>query len=156
MPILFKKFEGVNHLKTFAIMILCLCVIITMNYNFRIVIVSGDSMIPTLKSGQLVIIRKHVDSFESGDIVVFHHQDELMIKRVIALPGDQVILDSSGIYINGIHIKPYNYSGEPTVISLNEDDVFVIGDNYDNSIDSRIIGPISIGDVIGVVLRKTI
>ena len=91
--------------------------------------VSGPSMMPTFQDGEYVFSTKVSDNteFQKGDIVVFQHSDTLLIKRIYGLPGTTTEADPS--------------KGIPSV-TLSENQYYVIGDNYENSMDSRSFGPI--------------
>lgn len=120
--------------------------------------VDGTSMLPTLEDGEYVLVNKMVmrfGSLEHGDIVVFHFPRDLgqdYIKRVIGLPGDHVRVFHGKLYINGEEIaEPYtaapaNYNGS---WDIPEGNIFVLGDNRNNSSDSHQWGPVSIDNVIG-------
>ena len=130
-------------------------------------VVDGDSMLPTLNDKDNLIVDKLTYRFKDPqrfDIIVFpfqYQEDTYYIKRIIGLPGETVQIDENGkIYINGEVlsesygrevIKP-EYIGvawEPVV--LGEDEYFVMGDNRNNSSDSRspIVGNIHRDDIIG-------
>ncbi len=113
--------------------------------------VSGSSMEPTLSSGDSLIVDKISYRFkdpERFDIIVFpflYQEDTYYIKRIIGLPGETVRIDDDGnIYING-QILEENYGKERILdpgiareeITLGEDEYFVLGDNRNNSSDSR-------------------
>lgn len=98
---------------------------------------------------------------QRGDIVVLHppvEQGKPYIKRVIGLPGERLAIHDGGVYINDERLdEPYlngistswagSFGTQEMVIP--EGDVFVMGDNRNNSTDSRIFGPISIDRIIG-------
>ena len=120
--------------------------------------VDGFSMRPTLDDGEFVLVSKlsyRFGEFKRGDIVVFHfplNPDEELIKRVIGLPGDHVRVDGSQLYLNGelmsegyIAEAPL-YSGEWTVA---EGYLFVLGDNRNNSNDSKDWGMLPQENVVG-------
>jgi signal peptidase I len=127
--------------------------------------VSGSSMEPTLHHGDQLILDKlsyHFSEPERFDIIVFPFQYEektYYVKRIIGLPGETVQIDLSGnIYINGeileedYGLEPINFPGlaqEP--ITLGEDEYFVLGDNRNNSSDSRdpSVGNIKRDDIMG-------
>lgn len=129
--------------------------------------VSGESMSPTLSSGDNLIVDKITYRFRDPqrfDIIVFpfqYKQDTFYIKRIIGLPGETVQLDENGkIYING-EVLDENYGKEVILpenigiaiqpVTLGEDEYFVMGDNRNNSMDSRteIVGNIHRDDIIG-------
>jgi signal peptidase I len=120
--------------------------------------VLGQSMEPTLHSAQRVVIEKITYRFHGprrGDIVVIDspHQSEMLIKRVVGLPGETVEVRGGRVYVDGElleepwMVKPGggNY-GPRTVPPLH---VFVLGDNRGASNDSRSFGPVAIEDIVG-------
>ena len=122
------------------------------------ILVSGRSMVPTLGSGQLAWVNKlayRLGEPKRGDIVVFRfpldpQQD--LIKRVIGLPGDRLAMRDGRLSINGRAIpEAYiaaapDYSGEWVVPPGN---IFVLGDNRNDSKDSHQWGLLPIENVIG-------
>lgn len=130
--------------------------------------VSGDSMNDTLHSGDSLWIDKISYRFhdpERYDIVVFPYGDDgetYYIKRIIGLPGETVYIDEDGvIYINGEALESDHYGKEiieevhrgiaVEPVILGEDEYFVMGDNRNNSRDSRIsdVGNIHKDEFIG-------
>ena len=129
-------------------------------------IVSGQSMDDTLHDGNYLIVNKLAYKFgepEHGDIIVFdsgQEEHELWIKRVIGLPGDVIKTDGRTLYINNAKAsEPYIKKGtvaqgEMKTWIVPEGAVFVMGDNRNNSTDSRIIGCVEDDPVVGkAVLR---
>jgi signal peptidase I len=124
--------------------------------------VYGQSMEPNLHSDQRLVVEKisysswlHIRSPQRGDVVVIHVQgsDELLIKRVIGLPGDQVEMRNGRVFINRVPLKePYvalPASGDYGPVDVPPLHVFVLGDNRDFSNDSRAFGPVAMKDVVG-------
>ena len=125
--------------------------------------ISGDSMSPTLEHDEIVVLLK-TKKFERGDLIGFYYQGKILLKRVIALPGDEVAIDADGnVYVNG------NLLEEPYVTELGLGDCdlefpfkvpgtsyFVLGDRRSNSVDSRnsVIGAVSRDDIIGKVFIR--
>lgn len=125
--------------------------------------ISGDSMSPTLEHDEIVILLK-TKEFQRGDLIGFYYQGKILLKRVIALPEDEVLIDGDGnVYVNGELLD------EPYVSDrgLGDCDLefpykvpgtgyFVMGDRRSNSVDSRnsVIGAISRDDIIGKVFLR--
>ena len=105
----------------------------------------GQSMNATLVSGELVVSLKGAD-FETGDIIAFYYNNNVLVKRVIANSGDWVDIDLDGnVYVNQQLIdEPYlngnKAYGEPNIdfpYQVPDERVFVLGDNRAVSVDSR-------------------
>lgn len=120
--------------------------------------VDGDSMDPTLVSGEYVIVSRlsyRLSTAQRGDIIVFHFPrdpKEEYIKRIIGLPGDEVEIKGGQVYINGklleesyLDVK-MNYIGTWRVPA---GQLFVLGDNRNNSSDSHDWGTVPMDYVVG-------
>ena len=130
--------------------------------------VDGSSMNPTLEDKDNLWVDKLSYTFgdpKRFDVVIFNYdEDTTYVKRIIGLPGETVRIDQNGnIYINGKLLKE-NYGKETMLnngragsdVYLGSDEYFVLGDNRNNSIDSRWsdVGNVSREDIVGkVVLR---
>ncbi|MFJ7829208.1 signal peptidase I [Peribacillus sp. NPDC046944] len=140
-------------------------------YIFAPIVVDGESMMPTLQDHERIVLTKFgtsIGSIDRFDIVVFHAtEDKDYIKRVIGLPGDHIEYKDDTLYINGKkYDEPYldeykeEMGGEPLTgsfkleevsgsMTVPDDHLFVMGDNRQNSLDSREIGPVSIEEIVG-------
>ncbi|HPT68728.1 MAG TPA: signal peptidase I [Syntrophomonas sp.] len=112
-------------------------------------IIPSESMVPTLKVGDRVMVNKFIYYFKEpqrGDVIVFHPPEVLnskddYIKRVIGLPGEKVEMKDNKVYIDGKPLvepylaEPVNYTFGPVVVP--EDSLLVLGDNRNNSFDSH-------------------
>lgn len=123
--------------------------------------VESISMLPTLSEGDFVFVNKlayRLGEAQRGDVIVFRYppdpeREPPYIKRVIGLPGDHLAIDGGQIYLNG-ELLQERYLNE----ALNQRDgewqvperaLFVMGDNRNNSSDSRAWGSVPLGNVIG-------
>lgn len=154
-----------EFLKDFIIYVsIAVVVILTIKYVFSLEQVVGPSMEPNYKSGDLLFLNKITYRFKEPrlfDVVVIANDDtKYMIKRIIGLPGDTIEYKDNKLYINGEITKEYfNISGVTKDFSLEQFDYevipdgyyFVLGDNRENSKDSRTYGLISRKDIIGKV-----
>lgn len=119
-------------------------------------------MAPTYHPWQLAVISKQSYDLETGNVIAFRCDslNAVLIKRIVACPGDTIQIKNNILYVNGIAAQEasiyysIDYAGiaqEP--ITLSSDEYFVLGDNLENSIDSRYteIGCIKKGDILGIV-----
>lgn len=164
-----KSKEVFSWVKAIGIAIILAFLIRT--YIFAPIVVDGESMMPTLQDHERIVLTKFgtsIDSIDRFDIVVFHAtEDKDYIKRVIGLPGDHIEYKDDTLYINGKkYDEPYleEYkelmAGEPLTgsfkleevsgsMTVPENQLFVMGDNRQNSLDSREIGPVSVDEIVG-------
>ncbi|MGE7605078.1 signal peptidase I [Peribacillus frigoritolerans] len=165
-----KRKEVFSWIK--AILIAVILAFLIRTYIFAPIVVDGESMMPTLQDHERIVLTKFgtsIDNIDRFDIVVFHATvDKDYIKRVIGLPGDHIEYKDDTLYINGKAYKePYldKYknqmaSGVPLTESFKleditgsmtvpEDQLFLMGDNRQNSLDSREIGTISVDEIVG-------
>lgn len=128
--------------------------------------IPSTSMLPTLEIGDRLLIEKvsyKINGISRGDIVVFHappasRMEEVMIKRVIGLPGDTVSIKKGIVYINGTPLEePYELEKpreDFKPFKVPERSFFVLGDNRNNSFDSRFWGVVPEDLVIGKALAR--
>ena len=123
----------------------------------------GKSMSGTLDSGDIVVSVKS-SGLETGNIIAFYYNNNILVKRVIAKPGDWVDMDQDGnVYVNNILLEePYldeKAYGETDVefpYQVPEGKVFVMGDNRSVSIDSRntSIGCVAEEQIVGKIVFR--
>lgn len=131
-----------------------LIVMILNGFFISIAQVDGHSMEPTFCSNDTVII-EYTTSYDRDDILILRNDDSFLIKRVVGLPGDSLLVSNSGVYINGHLIE----SNLPAItifynLTIPEGSYYVLGDNRDNSMDSRVFGLVDSEDVLGEVLLR--
>lgn len=163
--------EGMEWIKAIAIGLIVFAFIRT--FFFSNYVVEGESMEPTLETGNKLIVNKmgsQLGELNRFDVIVFHHNKEKdFVKRVIGLPGDSVEYHNDELYINGEKVnEPYldKYRKEAFGTMLTGDFdlmevagaetvpegmVFVLGDNRAKSWDSRHYGFVSMEQIVGKV-----
>lgn len=139
--------------------IIIIVVVLIRTFIITPVRVDGDSMHPTLLDGEILLLKKYDKKFERFDIVVFEYDSSKLVKRIIGLPGDKVEYKNNTLYINNEiieevfldeDVKTSNFSlTQLELEQIPEDHYFVIGDNRNNSTDSRIIGPVHKKNILG-------
>jgi signal peptidase I len=146
---------ALDILETLALAVVLFLGINTVSARVR---VDGFSMIPTLENGEFVLVSKvdyRFSDVERGDIIVFHFPmdpEQELIKRVIGLPGDVVNVQNGQVSVNGQTLsEPYiaaapAYSGEWIVP---DNQLFVLGDNRNDSSDSHSWGFLPFEKVVG-------
>jgi signal peptidase I len=143
-------------IETIALTLLIFLVIRFAAQSFR---VDGESMEPGLHTDEFVLVDKMSYTFQSpqrGDVIVFHYPLDTrkdFIKRIIGLPGDTIRITSTGVLVDGQALHepyishPFNFGSNTW--KLGPDQFFVMGDNRDNSLDSRSWGPLDRNYIIG-------
>ena len=123
---------------------------------YRPFVVSGLSMSPTFSDGQIIIAKVRPHDIARGDVVVFHHDGETMVKRVTYLPGDTIerFWFAGEWQLPGTQkmfhsVAKMSYPKQKFVVP--EGSLYVLGDNPYGSVDSRTYGVIPARDVMAVV-----
>lgn len=154
----FKSF--IKELIPYVVIILV--VILIRTFIVTPVQVRGSSMEPTLKNKQILILKKYDKSYKRFDIVVLKHGRDKLIKRIIGLPGESIEYKNNKLYVDGKEVKEtFKINTDTRDFSFDElfgigikvpsDCYFVMGDNRNNSTDSRVIGFINKKDIEGTI-----
>lgn len=123
--------------------------------------VENISMKPTLHEGQFILVNKlayRIGEFQRGDVVVFHYPrnpQEDYIKRLIGLPGDRVTVQGGQVFVNEQLLEEPYISGPPAYSNtwiVPEAQLFVLGDNRNQSSDSHSWGFVPVENVVGKAL----
>lgn len=142
-------------------LIIIIVVILVRSFIITPVRVNGESMYPTLKGNEIMLLNR-LGTIDRFDIVVLQiaEEDDYLIKRVIGLPGDTIEIRKDKIYINGKKLdENYGYLDPLMVekgssitmhaLTLKDDEYFVLGDNRLKSLDSHIFGTVTKKEIQG-------
>lgn len=157
-----KKSNKSTNIIAAAMLAIMVITFIVSKFFYQFLLVRGDSMSPTYRNLQLVILEKRVEEYEAGDVVAFRSEklDKLLIKRIVACPSDRICISHGTLYVNGevpanYGEKEFAYAGIlQEEIHLGDGQYIVIGDNIEQSRDSRYeeVGIVLYDDLLGRVL----
>jgi signal peptidase I len=117
-------------------------------------------MNPSVKDGDLALFYRLDRNYVAGDLLTLNFGGERQIRRVVAVAGDTVDITADGLVVNGaLQQEPLAYGkteryadGAPLPVTLEEDQVYVLGDSRENATDSRIYGAVDTKDTQGKVV----
>lgn len=153
-----KKWMWLQEGKKFLLLVLLAFLFLRFVIGFSVI--SGNSMLDTFQNGDIVIYTRINREIERGDILsVAIPSGEYYVKRVVALGGDEVDLRDGTLYVNGIaesgdFIRGNTWPEEGSFTypyTVAEGDAFVLGDNREESIDSRFFGAVNLHQAKGVL-----
>lgn len=145
-------------LKTLALALVIACLV--KNFVFASSVVDGSSMFPILEDTDCLVTSRYPYTYREvkrDDIIIFKLGDRHLVKRVVGLPGDKVEIKDSRVYINDEAIAQspsfdeakYKYMEE-----IPQGYFYVLGDNYEHSMDSRAFGNVGVSSLEGKVLFR--
>lgn len=152
--------------------LVALLVLLALVFVFGIAKVEDNSMNPSLKSGDLLLYYRLDHDYTSGDVVAVEYEENIQLRRVVAVEGDTVNITERGLEINGKLQQEQSISGNVGSVdaetllyeggidfplTLGQDEVFLLGDNRAESLDSRMYGPVKENIIVGktVLVART-
>lgn len=148
--------------ESYPYLIVILLVILVRTFLVTPAVVDGSSMVPTLHDNNVILLNKldyKMNQIKRFDIVVVKYNGKKLVKRVIGLPGEKIEYKNDQLYVDGFivdesfsHGTTYDFNITSLgYLSIPGDKYFVVGDNRENSSDSRTIGLIDKKDILGSV-----
>ena len=141
------------------------CVVV-FAFIFGFMRIEDSSMEPRFQNGDLILFYRLDRGYEPHDVAVFAHEGLMTAGRVVALAGDTVNIDSQGLIVNGSYQQEPGITDDTTQVAdgvtfpltVPDGAVFMLGDNRDEAVDSRIVGCVpedqTLGKVIGLFRRR--
>lgn len=153
-----RKAKIVTLIQFFALIVVLLIVFYIL---MGVSTVNGDSMYPALHDGNKVLYLRNSSQYEVGDVIVLHRPNgEEYVKRIVAVAGDTVNIQSGKLYVNGEGREFEDSIGETRwtegdvtyPFQVQKAQVFVLGDNREVSEDSRAFGAVDIDSIAGRIV----
>lgn len=150
------KYGWLMDAKKFILLLMAVFLVLRLVIGFSFV--NGDSMEPTLHSGELVMYLRMNQSYQRGDVVsVRIPSGEYYVKRIIAMEGDWIDIRDGKVYLNEMLLEEPYIMGETQAeagavrypLRLQKGQIFVMGDNREVSMDSRSFGVVGKGQIKG-------
>lgn len=158
-----KEYNKVLRTTIFVLLVVTAAAVIVAVLMFPVLEIKGDAMNATLQNGDFVVTGK-ASKYGRGDMIAFYYNNTLLVKRIIAVGGDEVDIDEDGnVTVNGQALsEPYVTEkglGESNVTfpySVPKDEFFVLGDNRSQAVDSRntALGTVTQDLIVGKLLFR--
>lgn len=128
-------------------------------FIFGIYRVNDTSMVPNVNAGDMVLYYRLDKKFIVGDTVVYEYNGKKSLGRIVAISGDEVDIDERGFKVNNSNqYEPKIYKetlpfteGIKFPLKLKEDEVFILADNRENAVDSRLFGAVKAKEISGKI-----
>lgn len=128
-------------------------------FIFGIYRVNDTSMVPNINAGDMVFYYRLDKKFIVGDTVVYEYNGKKSLGRIVAISGDEVDIDERGFKVNNSNqYEPKIYKetlpfteGIKFPLKLKEDEVFILADNRENAVDSRLFGAVKAKEISGKI-----
>jgi signal peptidase I len=158
------RFRKVLRSTIYALITVAAAAVLVATLWMPVLQISGNSMAPTLTDGEVVISFKGGSNYQPGDIVAFYYDNKILVKRVIAGPGDWVNIDEKGtVFVNEQELyEPYLVEkalGDCNITlpyQVPESKLFVMGDHRSVSLDSRntALGCVASDQIVGQLVFR--
>lgn len=130
---------------------LMIIIVSVFSFIFGIYRVDDTSMIPNISPGDMILYYRLEKDFIVGESVIYTYNRENKLARIVASPGDEVDIDENGLKVNGSYqYEPKIYkdtlaftNGIKFPVKLKDDEFFLLADNRDQAVDSRLFGPVN-------------
>lgn len=158
-----RRYRSVLHSTVYTLVVVAAVAVLVATIWLPVLQIYGSSMTPTLDEGNIVISIKG-SQFQQGDLIAFYIGNKILVKRVIALPGQTVDIDEDGnVYVDGEYLdEPYlteKSFGDANInlpYQVADNRYFCMGDHRSTSADSRHseIGCISEEQIVGKIVFR--
>ena len=158
-----RRYRQVLKSTIFALLTASAAAVLVATLWLPVLQIYGQSMTPTLSDGEIVFSVKS-SQLEQGDVVAFYYNNKILIKRVIAGPGDWVFVDEDGsVYVNSYLLeepylseKSFGLTDIELPYQVPDGKYFVMGDHRATSVDSRnaVVGCITVDQIVGKILFR--
>ena len=158
-----KRYRRILRSTIYTLITVAAAAVLVATLLLPVLQITGTSMTPTINAGEIVISLKG-SKFQRGDLVAMYYSNKLLVKRVIAFPGEWINIDEDGnVYINEEPLdEPYlteKSLGDCDIelpYQIPDDHYFVMGDHRSVSADSRssVIGSIPSEDIVGRIVFR--